>query len=153
MEISSSSSLWSYAGLFSSSSTTSVMTGDSSFTDLLASVGSTSSLAQQMSEIGVEDFGHAPDFASMTTDEFLEHLIEMQETLSASGIDISSLADPSEMTTSELESLKEEMMSRGKNPSPPPSDIMDSIDMIDMFHLNMVDYSSDNLYSTLFDYL
>lgn len=151
MEISNSNFLWSTASLYSSSSTTSVSAGDTSFSDLLSQVGN-NSLAQQMSEMGAESIGHPPDFAAMTTEEFREHLLEIQETLASNGVDISSFDDPNEMSISQLESLKEEMMSHGNNPPPPP-EMIDTMDLMNLFALNIVDYSSDDMYSSLFDFL
>lgn len=74
--------------------------------------------------------GQAPDFSSMTTDEFLAHLIEVQDSLAASGVDISDMTDPTTLTTEELEALQEEM----QKPPPPPS--------MEMMNFNFVDYSS-----------
>lgn len=149
MEISNSNSLWAMSSLYSSSSTTSTTTsGSSAFTDLMSSVqSSSSSLAGEMASMGAESLGEAPDFASMSLEEFREHLCELQQALADSGVDISSLADPSTLSDEELTELQEEMSSRGKNPPPPPP--------MEMMNLNFVDYSdlSEAMYQSLFDYL
>ncbi len=155
MEITNSNYLSYVASLYSSSASStytasSTTATSSAFTDMLTAVqsSSTSSLAQEMSALGAESLGEAPDFSSMSLEEFRDHLSELQAALSASGVDISGLTDPSDLSTEELEALQEEMASRGSMPPPPPPSM-------DMMGYNFVDYSSlsfDALES-LFDYL
>lgn len=67
--------------------------------------------------------GPRPDFESMSTEDFREHLIEVQTQMANDGIDISSLNDPAEMTDEELDALKTEFMEgagRGGRPEGPP---------------------------------
>lgn len=73
----------------------------------------------QISSAGQASVGQTPpDFNSMSTDDFRDHLLEMQATLEAAGyssdLDISSLSDD------ELNSIKDDMASRGKGGNPPP---------------------------------
>lgn len=130
MEINSSNYLSAY--LYSTPSVSSTSSG-SDFTSLLR-VEESNSLAGQMASLGAESMGQAPDFDSMSLEEFQDHLCELQASLAAYGVDISDLADPSTLSTEELEALKEEMSSRGKNPPPPPP--------MEMMNLNFVDYSN-----------
>lgn len=92
----------------------------------------------------------------MTTEEFQQHLIEMQEALAASGVDISTMIDPTELSTEELDELKAEMSHSKQGPPPPPSDtdaLYEMITLFDTLSLNMVDYTSEEMYSSLFDFL
>lgn len=152
MEINNSQSLWSTFTSSQSSTTTQTMELSSAFADLLsATATSTSSdYLQEITSLGAESMGTPPNFSEMTTEEFREHLIEMQMALAESGADISNLADPSEMTTEELVALQSEMASHRPPPPPPPADFS-----MDMMNLNFVDYSnlSETLLTTLFDYL
>ncbi len=102
-----------------SSSTASSSTSVSSSYDSV----SFSSTGQMMAAEG----SHPPDFDSMSTEEFQEHLIELQEKMAANGTDTSSFIDPSTMTEEELLALKDEMSSMGsrgpqgkQGPPPPP---------------------------------
>lgn len=144
----SNSNLWSVTSSYNTTSVPSTTTGTSGFMDLLASVerDSSSSYLQEMNSYGVEDLGHPPDFSAMSTDEFLAHLLEVQDSLAASGVDISDMTDPSTLTTEELEALQEEMQ-KGPPPPPPPS--------MEMMKFNFVDYSSltEEGLGSLFDYL
>lgn len=141
MEINSNYYLSSMLYSSASSASSSTMDNSSSFTDMLTA---SSSLAGQMAGLGAESLGEAPDFGSMSLEEFQEHLMELQATLASSGIDTSDLPDPAEMTVEELEALQEEMSSRGNNPPPPPP--------MEMMNLNFVDYSSitEEMFNTLF---
>lgn len=62
-----------------------------------------------------------PDFDSMSSDEFREHVTEMQDILTEQGFDVSNIAD---MTDEELDALKSEMVEKGaefqQGPPPPP---------------------------------
>lgn len=144
---------WASSYYSSSTSTATASSGSSAFADLISATMSQSiqssqstSLAQEMAAAGAESLGQAPDFASMSLEEFQEHLCELQSALAASGVDTSSMTNPEDLTTEELESLQEEMSSRGKNPPPPPMESM---------NLNFVDYSnlSTSMLETLFDYM
>ncbi len=144
----SSNYLWSVSSNYSSSSAvTSTTTDGSAFTDMLTSVQTQNSYIQEMNSYGVQELGQAPDFSSMTTDEFLAHLMEVQASLEASGVDISGMTDPSTLSTEELEALHEEMQKPPPPPPPPQS--------IEMMNFNFVDYSSltadalDSLLSSL----
>lgn len=169
MEITNSNYLWAAASaLYTAPSVdlsqfteqTSESSFDDTFMDVLNAVESveeeTNSLAYQMANLGAESLGNAPNFSEMTSEEFLEHLIELQQDLEDSGADISNLADPTTLTSEELEDLQEEMATHGKMPPPPPP-ASESISMysmenlIAMMSLNMVDYSSYG--ESLFDYL
>lgn len=139
------STLWGATSYYSSSQgVTSSQTGDSGFMDMLSAVESSNSFIDEMNGYGVQELGKAPDFANMTTDEFLAHLIEVQESLAASGIDISEMTDPTTFTTEELEEMQAEMQ---KPPPPPPP--------MEMMNFNFVDYSNlaTSALETLFDYL
>ncbi|MFI3249924.1 MAG: hypothetical protein R3Y07_03050 [Eubacteriales bacterium] len=139
--------LWSVANNYSSSSADTSTTMDSSaFTDMLTSVQSQNSYIQEMNRYGVQEMGQAPDFSSMTTDEFLAHLIEVQESLAASGVDISDMTDPTTLTMEELEALQTEMQQKPP-PPPPPS--------MEMMNFNFVDYSSltADAFESLFSYM
>lgn len=139
------SSLWSASNYYSSSQgVTSTQTGDSGFMDIFSAVQNSNSYIDEMNSYGVQDLGNPPDFASMSTEEFLAHLIEVQESLATSGVDISEMTDPTTFTTEELEEMKAEMQ---KPPPPPPS--------MEMMNFNFVDYSSlaTSALETLFDYL
>ncbi len=85
-----------------------------------------SSTGQMMAAEG----NHPPDFDSMSTEDFREHLIELQEAMAASGVDTSNFTDPSTMSEEDLNALKDEMASMGSRgpqgkqgppPPPPPS--------------------------------
>lgn len=149
MQITDSNYLLSVASMYGTASTTSTTSLTSAFTDMLTSVQSSTSgsLAQEMSALGAESLGQAPDFSSMSLEEFRDHLSELQTALAASGADISGLTDPADLTTEELEALQAEMSSRGSNPPPPPP--------MEMMGYNFVDYSSltASALDTLFDYL
>lgn len=139
------SSLWSASNYFSSSSATSTtQTGYTGFMDMLSAMQTDNSYIQEMNSYGVQSMGEAPYFASMTTDEFLAHLIEVQESLAASGVDISEMTDPTTFTTEELEEMQEEMQ---KTPPPPPP--------MEMMNFNFVDYSNlaTSALDSLFSYL
>lgn len=139
--------LWSAATNYSDSTVASSTTMDSSvFTDMLTSMQSQNSFIQEMNRYGVQEMGQAPDFSSMTTDEFLAHLIEVQESLATSGVDISAMTDPTTLTTEELEALQTEMQQKPP-PPPPPS--------MEMMNFNFVDYSSltADAFESLFSYL
>lgn len=94
-----------------------------------ASSGTTleiSSQAQMMSRVNAKE---APDFDSMSTEDFREHLLDVRSTMEADGLDTSSMQDIENMTDLELESLKNEMAEskpkppeggRPEGPPPPP---------------------------------
>lgn len=168
MEITNSNYLWAAASaLYTAPSVDlsqfSEETGASSFEDTMMDIlnaveaveEDTNSLAYQMANLGAESLGNAPDFSSMTSEEFLEHLLELQQDLEESGADISDLVDPTTLTSEELEDLQVEMASRGE--MPPPAPASDAISMVSMenliavMSLNMVDYSSYG--ESLFEYL
>ncbi|MFI3200643.1 MAG: hypothetical protein R3Y54_03830, partial [Eubacteriales bacterium] len=82
-----------------------------------------SSTGQMMAAEG----SHPPDFSSMSTEDFREHLIELQEKMAANGVDTSSFVDPTTMSEEDLNALKDEMSSMGDRgvegngrPGPPP---------------------------------
>ncbi|MFI3200644.1 MAG: hypothetical protein R3Y54_03835 [Eubacteriales bacterium] len=149
--------LWSTLSALSGSATSVMDTTDSTatssyFADLLATTQSTSSSAylQEMTSLGAEQLGNPPDFSSMSTEEFREHLIEVQEALAASGADISNLQDPSELTEEELEAMQAEMMSRGQNPPPPPQTTsMELMEMMQSSYLYFLEESSGMLDSVM----
>lgn len=79
---------------------------------------------------------HPPDFDSMSTEEFMEHLVELQAAMEEQGIDISNMVDPTTLSDDELNALKDEMSamgSKGKH-GPPPSayDVSEEVDTIDL---------------------
>lgn len=128
------------------SSTATYGTSSTSFADLLFgstdSSSNTVSFAEELSLAGAESIGPPPDFSSMTTDEFLEHLLEVQSTLASMGVDTSSMTDPTSLSVDELEALQAEMSSKGKDgmpPPPPPSQQMTSSTL--MMGFNFDDYS------------
>lgn len=106
------------------SSSSSATTTTSSYTGSYDSA-SFSSTGKMMAAEG----SHPPDFDSMSTDEFRDHLVELQEKMAADGIDISGFTDPTTMSDDDLNALKDEMASMGKGgpqgkngpPPPPPS--------------------------------
>lgn len=157
MEISNNSNyLWAASSMLYSPSTTD-FTSAISTTDFssLLSVDSTSDIFSEIMSSMIEELGSLGSIAgqdgpppptdvdSMSMDEFVEHLVEVQEQLQAQGVDISDLNDPTEMSLEELEALQEELAS-GQTPPPPPP-----------MHLNIVDFSSLSLdaLTTLFDYM
>ncbi len=154
MEINNSSyALWLQTTQTASTSSSATGTESSGFQDMLVTE---SSYLQEMTSLGVESMGEAPDFSSMTTDEFLLHLIEVQSTLAASGVDISNMTDPSTLTTEELEALQSEMSAKGsKGPPPPPpadeeyEDYFSYFDWSSFLSLNIVDYSSLDMESLM----
>lgn len=105
------------------SSSSSSTASTSSYTSSSYDSVSFSSTGQMMAAEG----SHPPDFDSMSTEEFREHLIELQEKMAESGVDISNFTDPSTMSEEDLNALKDEMSSMGaggpqgkKGPPPPP---------------------------------
>ncbi len=120
MQINSSYDYYSqYASLFSSTAATS----SSSFADILFDQTSSTeqdSFVSQLTALGAQDYGTAPDFSSMSIDEFREHLLEVQATLQSAGVDTSSMADPNDFSVEELEELQAQMSSKGQMPPPPP---------------------------------
>ncbi|MFI3255375.1 MAG: hypothetical protein R3Y63_13735, partial [Eubacteriales bacterium] len=99
-----------------------------------------SSTGQMMAAEG----SHPPDFDSMDTEEFRSHLIELQETMAANGVDTSSFTDPSTMSEEDLLALKDEMSSMGKGgpkgkqgppPPPPPSETSTTSTETDLLEL------------------
>lgn len=79
---------------------------------------------------------HPPDYDSMSTDEFCDHLVELQAAMAEQGIDTSSFVDPTTLTDDELNALKDEMASMGAGgpqgkqgpPPPPPPSYETSVD-------------------------
>lgn len=162
MEITNSNYLWAAASLLYTAPPADFTSFESSdfdttFSDLLKAVEATEetpSLAVQMANFGAETLGDAPDLGGMTSQEFLEHLVELQQELEESGVDVSDLADPMTLTPEELEELRGEMESRGTNPPPLAFDATTSYSvdsLIAMMSLNMVDYSSYG--ESLFEYI
>lgn len=112
----------------SASSATSSSSTSTTSTTSVASYDSTSfsTTGQMMAAEG----SHPPDFDSMSTEEFRDHLVELQEAMAASGVDISGFTDPTTMSDDDLNALKDEMSSMGSRgpqgkqgppPPPPPS--------------------------------
>lgn len=114
------------SGSVSSVSSTSTSSSSTSSTTSSYDSVSISSTGQMMAAEG----SHPPDFDSMSTEDFRDHLVELQETMAANGVDTSSFTDPTTMSDEDLEALKDEMSSMGKGgprgkqgppPPPPPS--------------------------------
>ncbi len=115
-------------------SSVSSVSSASSTTSTSSSVSSSSYDSVSFSSTGqmmAAEGSHPPDFDSMSTEDFREHLIELQETMAANGVDTSSFTDPSTMSEEDLLALKDEMSSMGKGgpqgkqgppPPPPPSE-------------------------------
>lgn len=121
----------------------------SDFFDLCSSLQSATenSYLQELNNLHSAEMREAPDFSSMTTEEFRDHLTEVVATMQANGETVS--FNPSEFTTEELEELKSEMEN---NPPPPPPPSSCSSEWMG---LNFVDYSSlsTTTLQSLFDYL
>lgn len=122
-----------------SSSTSSTSSATSTSTSSYDSV-SISSTGKMMAAEG----SHPPDFDSMSTEEFREHLIELQEKMAESGVDISSFTDPTTMSDEDLNALKDEMSSMGQGgpngkkgppPPPPPSEMTSTTETTDSLDL------------------
>lgn len=92
--------------------------------------GEISSYMKEMTAFGVQEFEKTPDIASMTTDEFLQHLIDVQNSLVSVGVEKSEMTDPNSLTEEELLSLQEEMQM--------PS----TLSSMELLNLNFVDYST-----------
>lgn len=116
------SSVSSVSSANSTTSTSSSVSTSSSYDSV-----SFSSTGQMMAAEG----NHPPDFDSMSTEDFREHLIELQETMAANGVDTSGFTDPTTMSDEDLNALKDEMSSMGQGgprgkegppPPPPPSE-------------------------------
>lgn len=113
-------SVSSVASSTSSSSVSSSSTTSASFDSV-----SFSSTGRMMAAEG----SHPPDFDAMSTDEFRDHLVELQEKMAADGIDTSNMVDPSTLSDDDLNALKDEMSAMGSRgpqgkqgpPPPPPS--------------------------------
>ncbi len=108
------------------SATSSTSTSSSVSTSSYDSV-SISSAGKMMAAEGK----HPPDFDSMSTDDFRDHLVKLQEEMAANGVDTSNLTDPSTLSDEDLQTLKDEMSAMGKGgpqgkqgppPPPPPSE-------------------------------
>ncbi|MFI3116071.1 MAG: hypothetical protein R3Y12_08025 [Clostridia bacterium] len=122
MSISLISSYYNTSSLSSTTSTTATSTA-ALLESLSTSTTETSSYGMTQDSVSISSAGRQamqppPDFDSMSTEEFAAHLTEMQATLAENGI--TSDFDVSSMTDDELNSLKSEMASKGKNGPPPP---------------------------------
>lgn len=118
---------------------------------------SISSTGRMMAQEG----NHPPDFDAMSTDEFCEHLVELQAAMAEQGIDTSNFVDPTTLTEDELLALKDEMASMGaggpmgkQGPPPPPAyetSIDEEVDTLDLL-LQALEEENDTI-TSLFDTL
>lgn len=90
----------------------------------------TTEYMEELTAFGAEQFEKKPDLSTMTTDEFLTHLVEVQKSLVSVGVDGSEMTDPHTLSQDELVSLQEEMQM--------PS----TLSSMELLNLNFVDYST-----------
>lgn len=146
-----------YASSLWANYTSNSVVGDTTsndFFDLCSSLQSATenSYLQERNNLHTVEMGQAPDFSSMTTEEFRDHLTEVVPAMVENGETVR--FDPSEFTTDELEALKSEMANIPPPPSPPPPPPPPS-SSTEWINSNFVDYSnlSTSSLQSLFDYL